>query len=228
MKIQDTDKLLIVSPHPDDESIGCGGLLALYGRQCDVLLLTDGRRGKSQKRINCSDDEIIETRLGELKNALHLCSVHELITLNIPDSELKQHRKIVFASDISQYDYIFIPNSHEEHPDHYYACRYIKWMRLIGKTKAKIYEYEVWTPLRSVDWLLDISSVEHIKKQMIEQHVSQLECMDYLSSGMGLSHYRGIGCRSSAAEAFYRSPASITDKAKRLVHWFIDCVRKKA
>ena len=227
MTIQKTDKLLIVSPHPDDESIGCGGLLALYGQQCDVMLLTDGRFGKSEKRKECSEDEIIKTRLDELKKALELCGIHELITLNIPDSELKQNKKKLLSCDISRYDYIFIPNAFETHPDHYYACKYIKWMRFMGKTKAKIYEYEVWTPLRSVDWLLDISSVEHIKRQMIEQHVSQLECMDYLSSGMGLSQYRGIGCRTSAAEAFYRSPASILDKSKRLGHWILNGSHKK-
>ena len=70
--------------------------------------------------------------------------------------------------------------------------------------------------MRSIDWLLDISSVEETKKSMIEQHVSQLECMNYLNSGMGLSHYRGIGCRTSAAEAFYRSPATVVDKIKRM------------
>ncbi len=216
MTIKETDRLLIVAPHPDDESLGCGGLLTLYGKQCDVLLLTDGRRGKSEKRKTYSDEEIAETRLNEMKNALRLCGVRTLVTLGIPDSQIKEHKRKVFSTDIHNYDYIFIPNSHEAHPDHYYSCKYLKRMRLLGKTKAKLYEYEVWTPLRTVDWLLDISSVEDTKRRMIEQHISQLECMDYLDAGMGLSHYRGIGCRSSAAEAFYRSPASIVDKTKRL------------
>ena len=44
-----TDKILIVSPHPDDETIGCGGLLAKYGPQCDILMLTDGRLGNIEK-----------------------------------------------------------------------------------------------------------------------------------------------------------------------------------
>lgn len=216
MTIQKEDRLLIVAPHPDDESIGCGGLLALYGRQCDVLLLTDGRKGKSKKRESCSDDEIIETRLNELKNAVALCGINKLITLNIPDSQTKKYKKRIFQTDLKEYDYIFVPNVYEAHPDHHTACKCVKRMRLLGKTKAKIYEYEVWTPLRSIDWLLDISSVDDKKRQMIEQHASQIECLDYVNSGMGLSHYRGVGCRTSAAEAFYRSPASLTDKAKRV------------
>ncbi|MBQ7203709.1 MAG: PIG-L family deacetylase [Eubacterium sp.] len=226
MNIQQNDRLLIVAPHPDDESIGCGGLLALYGPQCDVMLLTDGRLGKSEKRINCSDEEIISTRLNELKSALEICNVHELITLNIPDSQVKTHKKVIMNTDLSKYDYIFVPNIHESHPDHYWACKYFRRMCFFGKTNAKLYEYEDWTPLRSVDWLIDISSVEHKKEQMIKQHISQLECLDYFNSAMGLSHFRGIGCRTSSAEAFYRSPVTFIDILKRTASNTIRIIKK--
>lgn len=226
MQIRDTDRILVVAPHPDDESIGCGGLLALYGQQCDVLLLTDGRLGKSKNRKDLSDAEIIDTRLNELRHAMKLCNIRELITLGIPDSEVKTHKKVIFSVNLSCYDLVFVPNAHEAHPDHFYACKYIKQMRLLGRTRAKVYEYEVWTPLRTVDWLLDISTVESVKVKMIEQYASQLECMDYLHSGMGLSHYRGIGCRTSAAEAFYRSPVTPVNKTKRMASLMLRAVKR--
>jgi len=40
-----SDRLLVVAPHPDDESIGCGGLLLKHADKCDVAVLTDGRHG---------------------------------------------------------------------------------------------------------------------------------------------------------------------------------------
>ena len=43
INIDEKARILIVSPHPDDETIGCGGILAKYGSQCDVVVLTDGR-----------------------------------------------------------------------------------------------------------------------------------------------------------------------------------------
>ena len=52
-ELQKNEKILVVAPHPDDESLGCGGLMSKYGKQCDVLLLTDGRRGKSEKSNLC-------------------------------------------------------------------------------------------------------------------------------------------------------------------------------
>jgi LmbE family N-acetylglucosaminyl deacetylase len=45
--------LCVVAPHPDDESIGCGGLLALWtaaGRQGDVVFLTGGEMGSPDIR----------------------------------------------------------------------------------------------------------------------------------------------------------------------------------
>ena len=46
--IKETEKILIVAPHPDDESIGTGGLLSLYSNQCDVIVMTDGRYGNTE------------------------------------------------------------------------------------------------------------------------------------------------------------------------------------
>ena len=39
------ERLLVLAPHPDDEVIGCGGLIALHvreGRQVRVVVVTDG------------------------------------------------------------------------------------------------------------------------------------------------------------------------------------------
>ena len=34
--------ILVIAPHPDDESIGVGGLIMSYPRQCTVIVMTDG------------------------------------------------------------------------------------------------------------------------------------------------------------------------------------------
>lgn len=45
IKIKPDDKCLVIAPHADDESIGCGGLLLTYPQNFEVVVLTDGRRG---------------------------------------------------------------------------------------------------------------------------------------------------------------------------------------
>ena len=46
LTIKSNDRILIVAPHPDDECIGAGGILALYPQMCTVLVLTDGGQGQ--------------------------------------------------------------------------------------------------------------------------------------------------------------------------------------
>ena len=43
--IKPNDKCLVLAPHADDESIGCGGLLLKYPNNFEVVVLTDGRKG---------------------------------------------------------------------------------------------------------------------------------------------------------------------------------------
>lgn len=46
LSINNNDKILILAPHPDDECIGAGGILALFPELCNVIVLTDGRQGQ--------------------------------------------------------------------------------------------------------------------------------------------------------------------------------------
>lgn len=43
LEISEKDRILILAPHPDDECIGAGGILARYPDLCRVVVLTDDR-----------------------------------------------------------------------------------------------------------------------------------------------------------------------------------------
>ena len=44
-QIEENTKILLLAPHPDDESIGCGGILIKHPNNFKVICLTDGRCG---------------------------------------------------------------------------------------------------------------------------------------------------------------------------------------
>ena len=74
INIDEKARILIVSPHPDDETIGCGGILAKYGSQCDVVVLTDGRLGMSTEKKQ-SEEELAEIRKREFESAMQFFKI---------------------------------------------------------------------------------------------------------------------------------------------------------
>lgn len=188
------DKILVVSPHPDDESIGCGGLLSLYSGQCDVLLVTDG----FDPELN--NKEASEIRQQEFISAMELAGVNKYICLHIPEHNIAKYSKNFKSINLSGYDYIFVPNRYEIHKDHVDVYKAIK--RLAPK-KAMLCEYEVWTTIREPNIKLDISDVVDKKSELIKKHQSQIKDLDYVSMILGLNSYRGKSHGCDYAEYFF-------------------------
>ncbi len=205
--IKSNDKILIVSPHADDESIGCGGLLAMFGSQCDLILVTDGRHGHTAKQFS-DEADLIRLRKKEFENAAKIAGVKKIKYLNIEDGKTFQNKGVIYGQSIREYDYVFVPNSNESHKDHRVLVSTFKHMKKVQHSRCTIMEYEVWTPLIHPTWFLDITSVSETKKEMISQYCSQIADIDYVSMGMALSRYRGTFINTEYAEAFMHNEYS--------------------
>lgn len=81
--------LLCVHPHPDDESIACGGVLACAGAQgvrTVVVTCTDGEEGENLAGIDLGDVPLVEHRRRELDEAIAILGVHRHHRLGYRDS----------------------------------------------------------------------------------------------------------------------------------------------
>ncbi|MFA9429801.1 N-acetyl-1-D-myo-inositol-2-amino-2-deoxy-alpha-D-glucopyranoside deacetylase [Egicoccus sp. AB-alg2] len=81
--------LLCVHPHPDDESIACGGLLAstvAAGRRAVVVTCTGGEEGENLAGIDLGADDLVTHRRRELADALAALGVTEHEYLGYRDS----------------------------------------------------------------------------------------------------------------------------------------------
>ena len=75
--------LLIVAPHPDDETFGCGEALAAAaeaGREIGLLLLTDGE-GSHPRSSQYGRDRLVALRTQELRAALELLAPGKTIPI---------------------------------------------------------------------------------------------------------------------------------------------------
>lgn len=203
----DLDRILIIAPHPDDDVIGCGGIIAKNrGKKIKVIFMTDGRYGGDIY----SEKELIEVRKREALEALSILGVSDVEFLGFEDGSLGEH--IFEASqklkNISQWDNIFIPNMLDNHEDH--KATMLALSKALSKEKninSNIWLYEIWTPFYP-NVLIDITKEAEIKKEAINKHLSQIKCYDYSEKSLGLNSYRAISIPADYGvrfcEAFYK------------------------
>ena len=213
--IKPQDRILIVAPHPDDESIGCGGIICLYHKQVDVLLVTDGYNPQLNNR------ETAGIRQKEFHKAMETAGVHECFLLHIPEHEIRHNRAQFKRVDVKSYDHIFVPNRYEQHQDHIAVYQTVK--KLAGRN-ARLYEYEVWTTIRDPNIIVDIGSAVEEKRGLIACHASQVKELDYDALAIGLNAYRGRVHGREYAEAFFcqreKKEQAVRQFKRKIKGWF--------
>lgn len=147
------NKILIIAPHPDDEILGCGGLVSKYsgeGRKVYVLVVTRG----TPKLY--SEERIVNVRREALQ-AHTLLGVTETVFLDFHAPELDITSQAEIAGSISSIiqrfavDTIFIPHRGDIHSDHrvVYNASIVAGRPVAGSTVKNIYAYET---LSETEW----------------------------------------------------------------------------
>lgn len=189
LNIKENDKLLIIAPHPDDECIGPGGIMALYPHLCRVIVLTDGRQGQGDVAPEIEKD----IRKQEFVNEMQAAGIVDYSMMDYEDGSLMQHTDCLEDVDLAQYTKIFVTGIYDGHPDHTAAC--ISLRQALAKQSVQdieIYQYEVHSPLREVSHMLDITSVMDKKVSFIRCHQSQLTSLAYDEMAKTLARYRAL------------------------------------
>jgi len=137
--------LLVVSPHPDDELLGAGGLIrewALAGRHVSILSVTDGEAAYPH------GDDLGAIRRHELAEALRkLCGVHvSVVRAGIADGQVARHinrlRNAILAL-AKPSDTLIAPYECDGHPDHEAAGRVC--CELASSHHIPLARYPIWT-----------------------------------------------------------------------------------
>ena len=210
------ERLLVLAPHPDDEVIGCGGVVARHldlGCAVRVLVATDGSEAdpSSPDRSSYRTQREQESREGLSR----LGHGWEINFLRAPDRDLDSDAERVAAVIAEQLrafrpDLILLPSPVEIHPDHAALARL--FCELVQRDPTLSAElavtqvgfYEIGQPIRP-NVLVDITAVAERKYMAIAAHTSQTGLRDYVAFARGLNAYRAMtlpaGCRS--AEAYW-------------------------
>ncbi len=187
--------LLIIAPHPDDETLGCSALIRHYhskGLVVRIVVVTDG--SKAQLPRNPAPQEIASIRRKESIHAAQILGLaaEDVLFLSYPDGEAEQNESRI-ADDIESQIWLYqpaliaAPHLIDAHADHRVVARILRALRQQGKVTCPIFEYPMWfwpkgafKHLFSSDLMKThkkVSAAEHLdlKKQAIDAHVCQKE-----------------------------------------------------
>ncbi|HOI56151.1 MAG TPA: PIG-L family deacetylase [Phycisphaerae bacterium] len=187
--------ILIVAPHPDDETLGCGGTMACRARQgcrITVVVVTDGRHlfRLSRWKIEAAPTpaEASAMRKDETRRAVAILAgeAAAIRFLDVEDATLAHHVDAVaetLASIVREVrpDEIYVTSQHEEHPDHVAACVAVRSAMRSTRSRATLYRYVIaLAGGRSPDTVgeptvaVDIGPQQDLKRRAVSQFASHL------------------------------------------------------
>jgi LmbE family N-acetylglucosaminyl deacetylase len=186
---------IIFSPHQDDETLGCAGLIALKRElsvPVQVVFLTNG-----DAYLGPGDAAIGRQRQQEALQALEILGVaaEQVMFWGYPDGQLAgliETQQAKLRQDVmqvlAQYEQaeVYVPHAQDRHLDHEVTCAIVQSAIAEMALPHQIFQYPIWifwkTPLllrlrlkQLKGWRrLDIQSVAKQKQAAIAAHGSQI------------------------------------------------------
>ena len=188
--------LLVFAPHMDDESLGCGLLLAghLAKERVHVVFVTDGSHSPAQATQSPDQArELVGVRMREARAATAVLGVPaaNVQFMDLEDGTLQRRALELRAALVEQVRrvlprFVFVPFRYDRHPDHLAINHAVCGARRDGAIQADVVEYFVYSQWRLLssgdvrDYLaaeslrrLDPGAAAAIKRRAIECHRSQ-------------------------------------------------------
>jgi LmbE family N-acetylglucosaminyl deacetylase len=170
-----SDRVLVVAPHPDDETLGCGLAIVAHSKAGDavaVFVITDGRRSRAG---GLGQDEIRLLRQKEARRAIAaLGATAELF--DFPEGEWRVdalasalHRRLAqFRPTI-----VYAPSTIDFHPEHRRVAVELARSGL-QDVEFRMYEVQVpLTPLLANSYVTGDRSAHRLKRAALANYRSQ-------------------------------------------------------
>lgn len=186
-------RALVLAPHPDDETVGCGGTLALLARRGCVVTTVVLSDGAATPGCGLSPAEVASRRADEVRRACAELGAPPPILCGLPDGQLQarlQEMTALVAGQLraAQPDVVLVPWAGDGHDDHRAVLRAL--LACAGPDTA-VWGYEVWSPLPWTNRVVDVSAVMPAVARAAAQHVTAAGSMD-LDALLALRRYRSL------------------------------------
>lgn len=212
-------RVLVVAPHPDDETLGCGGTLLRHkadGDEIHWLILT------SMHSSDYFDDNQVKQRDKEIAQVFNQYNFDSIEQFNFEPAGLNDSNKGELISKICDYlhdlqpDIVYAPYFNDAHSDHFYASQGVisacKSFRAPFVTELMVYETISETDFGLAhndcfkpNTYVDIGKYLQKKLDIMSYYDSEIGEFPFprsLKAIEALALLRGSQCNAQAAEAF--------------------------
>lgn len=187
-------RVVVLAPHPDDEIIGAGGVLALHCRRGDqvvVVHVTDGGGAST----GAARDDVRRQRSDEARAAAAVLGVTDIRALDFPDGALRPSG--AFQSGLFgllqtlRPDVLYIPSPFEHHPDHRATFLLAANALNDGSLDPWCILYEVNEP-QAATYLVDITAELPVKERALRCFTSQIAAIDIVTKTLDANRARTV------------------------------------
>lgn len=199
-KINIDTNCLVLSQYPGAETKGLGGLIAQHPKNFEVLCFTNGS-SLLEEFDSVKSASIKKQQFTQIMKSIRIKGFK---LFDIDDKTLKNHYSTFKKIDISEADYIFVPNVYDNNID---TIALLKHFKEILKNKEhkdnlKIVMYESDFPLCTLDYYADISHIIGTKKKMLETYYPTDKFPHLANKILGMNAFRSIQHKCDFCEAF--------------------------
>lgn len=191
-------RVVVLAPHIDDETIGCGGVMLKHTRAGDrvaILAFAD-----------CSAERIEEGRAAGAILGVQRQEFLPYRAKTLLEQKDLPERLAAFMQEEAP-DLVYAPSPLDRHADHLAVNILLaRHVRAHGGA-FMIYGYEVWSTL-TPNVAVDITAQQPSKAKALACFASQNKSNDWHDAAIALNRFRGITTGAGQyAEAFYRQSA---------------------
>lgn len=188
-------RVSVLAPHPDDETLGCGGAIALLRQHqipIQVLFISDGT-GSHPNSKAFPRKKLRDLREQEARAALDILGVlkEDILFFRWPDTAVPHPGDKDFPEAVEQCDralkshnpdLIFLPWRHDQHCDHQATWKIAQHALQSWTQPPHQLIYSIWGTRKAglptltkgeTGWRLDIRLVEPLKRAAALAHQSQ-------------------------------------------------------
>jgi len=208
--------VLVVAPHPDDETVGAGGTSALHvaaGDDVTVAVVTDGSASRAG---GIPQSEMARRRREEVETAAAVLGIRRLVWLGLPEGRWEETdaaralRPLVDAAAV-----VYAPSCVDYHPEHVAVAR---MLGDLTRQDQLVRVYELGVPLTPVlaDCVADVRAVAALTAQARAAFRTQRVTVAPFER---LARYRASLYGLEAAEVFWQLAGDVYGDVMRLGDW---------